>query len=546
MNKEANTDMEIKTGLCSRMETVFPDDTVFPPAPGTLELLHGERGGAQLYLRADADAEVQISVTGAPAALYEIRTVPVGLGIPENAVHCTVLRGGKSGDYPDPLFPCGGTVTLAAGKTTAIYLWIETRELPPGERTLTVEIRTPEGTATHSLRLNVSRTELPEQELIHTDWFHTDCLSTYYGVPVRSEEWWRIVGNFMKNAAENGVTCLLTPLFTPPLDTEVGGERPTVQLVGVTRDGGGYRFDLTDLRRFVRLAREAGIGYFEFSHFFTQWGAKHAPKVIARTENGEERIFGWETDALSPDYVAFLRQLAPELKAFTDAEGITERCFVHVSDEPGRDDLEQYRKCAAVIREAFGCYRHIDALSDLDFYSEGMVETPVPNEGEIGTFYGKAHPLWTYYCCGQLCEELPNRFIVMPAARVRILGALLYKYDCEGFLHWGYNFYYTSLSRRPVDPFKETDSGGAFPAGDAFVVYPGPGGEPLSSLRQQSFYAGLQDLRALKAAEKKRSRAEALKVLEETMGDIRFTDYPMAPAAFGAMRAALNRLLDEN
>ena len=538
--------MAIRSALCSRMETVFPDRRDLPPAIEALDLLRGERGGAQLCLISDADADARVSVTGAPASLYEVRTVPVGLAIPEHAVRCTVLNCGKSGDYPDPLFPCGDAVRLAACTAACVYIIFETRALAPGEYPVCVTLETPERTETHALRLRVSEAELPPQTLIHTDWFHTDCLSTYYGVPVLGEEWWRIVGNFMQNAAENGVNCLLTPLFTPPLDTEVGGERPTVQLVGVTRTAGGdYGFDLTNLRRFVRLARSHGVEYFEFSHFFTQWGAKHAPKVIAETENGEARIFGWETDALDPAYVDFLRRLAPVLKAFTDEEGITDRCFVHVSDEPGMDDLEQYRRCAAVIRGAFGCYRHIDALSDLDFFSEGLVETPVPNEGEIGTFYGRAKRLWTYYCCGQFSNELPNRFIAMPAARARILGALLYKYDCEGFLHWGYNFYYTSLSRRPVDPFRETDAGGAFPAGDAFAVYPGPGGEPFTSLRQQNFYAGLQDLRALRAAEANTSREETLAALAETLGDIRFTDYPMAPAAFDAMRAAVNRLAEK-
>ena len=35
---------------------------------------------------------------------------------------------------------------------------------------------------------------------------------------------------------------LLTPVFTPPLDTTVNGERLTVQLVDVRRDAGVYSF----------------------------------------------------------------------------------------------------------------------------------------------------------------------------------------------------------------------------------------------------------------------------------------------------------------
>ena len=93
-----------------------------------------------------------------------------------------------------------------------------------------------------------------------------------------------------------------------------------------------------------------------------------------------------------------------------------------------------------------------------------------------------------------------------------------------------------------MDPFAETDAGGAFPAGDAFIVYPGADGKPLSSLRQQAFFEGLQDLSALRAAERKTSRETVLAVLGDVMGDISFTAYPMDPAAFTALRTAVHAL----
>jgi hypothetical protein len=75
--------------------------------------------------------------------------------------------------------------------------------------------------------------KLPKQKLIRTEWFHSDCLSTYYKTEAWSEKHWAAVGSFMKNAADHGINMILTPVFTPPLDTAVGGERPTVQLVDV-------------------------------------------------------------------------------------------------------------------------------------------------------------------------------------------------------------------------------------------------------------------------------------------------------------------------
>ena len=84
--------------------------------------------------------------------------------------------------------------------------------------------------------LCVGRARLPAQTLLHTEWFHADCLASYYGVAPLSEEHWRILENFIRAAGEeHGINMLLTPVFTPPLDTAVNGERLTVQLVDVRR-----------------------------------------------------------------------------------------------------------------------------------------------------------------------------------------------------------------------------------------------------------------------------------------------------------------------
>ena len=85
---------------------------------------------------------------------------------------------------------------------------------------------------------------------------------------------------------------LLTPVFTPPLDTAVGGERPTVQLVKVIKENNKYSFDFENFRRYINLCLNCGIEAFEISHFFTQWGAKHVPKTVA-TVNGKEKQIFW-------------------------------------------------------------------------------------------------------------------------------------------------------------------------------------------------------------------------------------------------------------
>ena len=109
--------------------------------------------------------------------------------------------------------------------------------------------------------------------------------------------------------------------------------------------------------------------------------------------------------------------------------------------------------------------------------------------------------LWAYYCCGQ-GNKVGNRFFAMPHYRGRILGLQLYKYGMEGFLQWGYNFYYSSQSVYEINPYTTTSADRGFPSGDAFTVYPGKNG-PLPSARGFVFLDALQDI-ALAASLKKR------------------------------------------
>lgn len=94
------------------------------------------------------------------------------------------------------------------------------------------------------------------------------------------------------------------------------------------------------------------------------------------------------------------------------------------------------------------------------------------------------------------------------------MGLLMYKYDIYGFLHWGYNFWYSQYSiDQQLDPFKSTDSGRGFLSGDAFMVYPGKKG-PVDSIRNEVMFEGIQDLRALRKLESKQYFVVHLGVLQ--------------------------------
>ena len=119
----------------------------------------------------------------------------------------------------------------------------------------------------------------------------------------------------------------------------------------------------------------------------------------------------------------------------------------------------------------------------------------------------------------------------------------LYKYGINGFLHWGYNFYYSQLSKRAINPFLVTDADEAFPSGDAFCVYPAEDG-PIESIRSVVFYEALQDIRACKFLESYIGKAGVDAIIDEN-GVKSFNEYPRTDRAVAQIRERINNKIEE-
>lgn len=453
----------------------------------------------------------------------------------------------EPGLYPDLLVPLrpGDPVEVPYHALGSLYGTADIPEtLAAGDYEITAALVAEDGTEyAASFTLTVLDAVLPRGNLIYTQWIHADCIADAYGVDIFSEEHWSYLEAYIRCAVKNGVNAVLTPVFTPPLDTEKDGERPTVQLVDVLRDADGWHFSFERLRRWIALCRRCGAEYFEISHLFTQWGAAHAPKIVGTVNGEQRRLFGWETDSLSDEYIGFLRVFLSALLAEMKSSALDKACIFHISDEPGMAHLERYRAVKARIADLLEGYPIVDAVSDFDFYQTGAVNIPIPSSDHIEPFLAAGiEGLWTYYCCSQ-GREVSNRFIAMPSSRTRIIGAQLWKYRITGFLHWGYNFWYTRFSRRAINPYVTLDGGCFTPAGDCFSVYPGPCGVPYQSLHMKAFTEALSDLRAMTLAESLCGRDAVLRAAEAA-GEVTFSRYPRERDGAFSLRARVNALIE--
>lgn len=73
-------------------------------------------------------------------------------------------------------------------------------------------------------------------------------------------------------ASDHGVNMIITPVITPALDTMVGNEKPTVQLLDIACSNGKYSFGFDKLEKWLSLCRKNNIKYIEVSHLFYSVG----------------------------------------------------------------------------------------------------------------------------------------------------------------------------------------------------------------------------------------------------------------------------------
>lgn len=540
--------MEYKIISC--VEKIFSDGRGTDGGAPVLSALRGENISFQIafcageedprYFWPEVESPLKECIT-----VRRVESVPARIGrTMENSDEYYLSL--EAGMYPDLLVELKGkAVPCPQGQWRALWVEIEVpKEMKAGKYPIALSFIPLEGEclARAEAEIEVIPAELPRQTVLHTEWFHADCLADYYDVPAFSQKHWEIVENFVRTAAKRGVTMLLTPHVTPALDTYIGGERTTVQLVDIKVENGEYSFDFSKLRRWMDMALACGIQQFEMAHLFTQWGAKAAPKVMAEKDGKIQRIFGWDTPAVGGEYTRFLHAYLPELTKKLKEWGMAEKCYFHISDEPNEEKLPFYKAARESLGHLLDGFPIMDAMSHYPIYEESNIQCPVVSIKAVEAFLEKGvEGLWGYYCCGPT-QVMTNRFLQMPLHRTRMMGLQWYKYQLAGFLHWGYNFYNTVHSAAPIDPHLDTEAGGYFPAGDGFIVYPGRDGKAEESIRLIAMHYAFQDMRALALLESLIGREETLRILEKD-GEITLEKYPRTGEGLLSIRTAVNEAI---
>lgn len=553
--------MNFETRTVSSLEKVFCSPECGSERIAGFSALRGERVSFQIAVKASEPATLAVRADrgtfSGELIVREVVNIPTLLpAIPEDDY---VLRK-EAGLFPDALKPVTDEIALSPGNWHALWVTLVIPEThPAGLFTVGLRLKAvsryarsvwgtaeSEAEATERFDLRIVDAVLPGQKLKVTHWFHADCVMHHHKVSAWSEEHWAMLEKYFRNFTAHGSNMLLTPLWSLPLDIIPGlTRRPDCQLLKIAYDGKNWSFDFSRLERWIETAKKCGVKNFEMVHAFSQWGLKSPPEILVTKNGKEERMFGSSMPSAAPEYADFLRALTAKLLPFLREHGLTpENCYFHISDEPPESALENYTYASRLYRGLLGDYPVIDALSSVQFFKRGLIDRPVPVELHLDEFMQeKVAERWVYYAgCWQ--DGVPGRMFGMPSLRNRVLGVLLYVYDCAGFLEWGYNFWFSILNfTQEIDPWQDSDSGRGFRSGGAFLVYPGPEG-PVDSLRHEVIAEGFEDERALRLLESKTSRDEVLALLDEVTGyRISIRKYPRDEKWLLRLREKVNEKL---
>jgi hypothetical protein len=493
--------------LETSLKRVFPNTSRSSKTELQLLSARNQRVSFQACVRNETTKRVKVECAVSGGSDLKIETRRVGyVPLPHHTTDVPESEldgfGSVPGLVPDPLFPEQKT---SVGPWETQSFWITV--IVPAEavaemKRLTVQMTTDGGGALQSLiaRIDVRPLVLkPRRDFPVSHWWHADAIYEAYKIEPFGERWWQLTEMHMRNMASHGSNTMIVPLFHQR--TEIVPK--PCQLLGIkSTSPDRYEFDWAPVRRFVELAKRNGIEYFEFPHLWLYWQVKYPIHVYQREGDHWSLLWPGDAPATTGPYLAFLEQFLPGLHEFLLEQKLIDHSFFHISDEPRSEAIENYRQAHALLTKLAPWTRGkvLDALSDIRYGKEGLVDIPVPLLPSAEKYREAKISHWVYFCTAPRGKYL-NRLFDTPLPKIRMAGFLFYRLGAKGFLHWGYDYWFKMDTQQVPDLFQEGSGYGwpGIPYGDPFVVYPGPDG-PLDSIRWEVFAESLEDYALLETA----------------------------------------------
>ncbi len=528
--KPSMASVSFRAAFADELTPLYPDsriESVALPEPVVLDAARGTIAGVHLFfkgLRPNNKIGVRVRALDAwpspSVEIYQLLAVPVEIN---SGLHSRtekwdgeynpyVIRRAPFGVY-DVMKPVGGPVA-AADSVAAFAIEMNVPvNVKPGRYGFRIVVQSGEKRLVKDFAIEVHSAVVPpigKNTMCYTCWFSEKNMLWGTNDSLWSPAFWKILGRYAGLMAQGRQNTFRLPLN---IDTARSGH-PVL--------------DTARMRQTISIFEKYGFYYVEGGPFLRADG------------NHLVTLDGFPVQ--SKRGTAEVKSILDQLGKFIEGEHLENRWFQHIQDEPGQDLDSDYIFVARLIHQRLPGVRVLEAGDNRDLVGAIDIWCPTDDQyQEHKNFYTerqrKGDECWVYTCLTPTGPWI-NRLMDMERLRPVYIGWGAALFGTSGFLHWGFNQYY-------ADPFKQSvvdhpdapHTNNQLPAGDPYIVYPGPG-EPWPSVRFEAMRIGLEDRELLRQLDRKNPNL-CHQIIESV-----FRSYDNYDRSVNVYRAAKLRLLE--
>ena len=524
--------------LFSEHEWLYPDTPVVRQDP--LMELHAARGGSVCFQVLTENTlpqpeAVQISITNASPArvtVYQLTCATVDLNSHRDLL-CTTdydsVKDFVTRKAPFEVFDVVQDLDGGLVQPGRVAFWVRIdvpHDCLPGVQLIGLKAEYASGGFECQVKLTVHSAVVPDYDHAtfgQINWLKLENMDAAHGTKPGEIQRVDMIRAYLRNQIDMRNTDIMLPSGVPVYDDE--GE-----LTG---------FDFTEAELVGNMALDMGFHRI-MGGFVARFDAWNDPTHY---------LLWAKPEKVSVATLEGYRQLSLYFRdcwACVQENGWQDQYIQCLVDEPQFPNSEHYRILCGIARKCMpGVIIH-DPVESTDLFGGPDIwcVKQAIYEKYIDTYQAlqkMGEEMWLY-TCGFPGGYVMNRVMDLPLTVSRLPFWMCALYRCQGFLHWGYNYYnediYHHTCIRP-DP-NHTEPGYAYPAGNAHIVYPGPRG-PYNSVRAELQRMGAEDAELLwQLIDRDPQLADTvIRSVART-----FSDYDPSPLAMESARIALLDALD--
>lgn len=489
---------QVSAILVDPLEKVFPETVIPVESFKEIDVAKGEVATAQLILRSVQDRD-QIKVTVEVENLPEtsVSYGPIGYVRAERPYTDPAIDriASITGFYPDPIMDTQ-PIDLLAGQAQAVFIGVSIpHKTKAGIYPVKINVSTDNETFQKSFLIRVHNVTLEKQKLWIANWYTLDParlaqLNNGEKVEPYSDLYWKLVQILAEKMADYGQnTAMISPL----------------ELAIYKKEGDQIAFDFSRFDRTVEIFKEAGVlGRIEGGHIGQRTGNWTSPFIVYVPDVESDSTLFLHLPIQDFRAKTFYSQFFKALAAHLKEKGWISDYYQYLTDEPIEENKQSYIEIASYIKSIVPDMKIGEACHTKDLAN--IIDLWVPQVDFLNkdfSFYEErkkaGDEVWFYTCLAPK-GNYANRFIDLPLIKTRIMHWINYKYQIDGYLHWGFNWWNDAPF---VDTTDTNDAVGNFlPPGDAWIVYPGYH-KLYSSIRLEAMRDGINDNTLLRMLEAK-------------------------------------------